>query len=245
MCREGTFQEAELSDTVDYTPKEAASIVTMDDGKVNALSLSMLRQLDAALDQAESDGVAVVIGGRLGIFSAGFDLAVLRSGGRDAVDMLKAGFELAERMLSFPTPVVVACTGHAVAMGSFLVLSADYRIGASGTFRVTANEVAIGLTMPRAAVEICRQRLSPAHFNRAVMLAEVFSPEEAVIAGFLDRVVAPTDVAGVAEETARQLSGLDLKAHLSTKLRARAQLLDDLREAIEKDDADLRHQLQS
>ena len=90
--------------------------------------------------------------------------------------MLRAGFELAERMLSFPMPVVIACTGHAVAMGVFLVLSGDYRIGVAGRYKITANEVAIGLTLPRAAIEICRQRLTPAHFSRATVLAEVFPP---------------------------------------------------------------------
>src|ERR671921_553923 len=101
--------------------------VTMDDGKVNALSLSMLSELDAALDHAEAAGNAVVLTGRDGIFSAGFDLGVLRGGGADAPAMLRAGFELAARLLAFPRPVVVAVPGHVVAMGLFLVSSGDYR----------------------------------------------------------------------------------------------------------------------
>ena len=135
---------------VGYELHDSVATITMDDGKVNALSVRMLGTLGEALDRAETDRAIVVLTGRPGIFSAGFDLQVLRAGGADAVQMLKAGFELAERLLSFPTPVVVACSGHAIAMGSFLVLSADYRVGVSGEFRITANEVAIGLTMPRA-----------------------------------------------------------------------------------------------
>jgi enoyl-CoA hydratase/carnithine racemase len=231
-----------VSAMVGYQLREAVATVTMDDGKVNALSLRMLEGLGEAFDRAEADGAVVVLSGRPGVFSAGFDLQALRAGGAGAVSMLQAGFELAERMLSFPTPVVVACSGHAIAMGSFLVLSGDYRVGASGEFRVTANEVAIGLTMPRAAIEICRQRLVPAHFNRAVMLAEVYSPADAVTAGFLDRVVEPDEVAGAAASAAQRLAALDLAAHLSTKLRARSGLLRDLRVAIEEDDADLRSQ---
>ncbi|HUN31199.1 MAG TPA: enoyl-CoA hydratase-related protein [Trebonia sp.] len=95
----------------------------------------------------------VLIEGRDGVFSAGFDLPVLRNGGPDALTMLRSGFELAARLLEFPQPVVIACTGHAVAMGVFLLLCGDYRVGATGPFKITANEVAIGLTMPRAAVE--------------------------------------------------------------------------------------------
>lgn len=226
---------------VTYELKESIATIVMDDGKVNALSLDMLKQLDAAFDQAERDRAVVVLAGRDGVFSAGFDLAVLRAGGSDAGAMLRAGFELAYRMLSFPTPVLIACTGHAVAMGVFLLLSGDYRIGvAGGAHKINANEVAIGLTLPRAAVEICRQRLTPAHFNRAVLLAEPFTPDTAVGAGFLDRLVPAADLLDIARSTAAQLARLDLGAHAATKLRARGSALKALRAAIDEDDADFR-----
>jgi enoyl-CoA hydratase len=228
-----------MSSAVTYSLEDSVAWITVDDGKVNALSSATFARLNAAFDQAEADHAVVILGGRPGIFSAGFDLTVLRGGGPDAVPMLQSGFTLAERMLAFPTPVVAACTGHAIAMGVFLVLSADYRIGVSGPFRITANEVAIGLTMPRAAIEICRQRLAPAQFNRAVLLAENFSPEEAVAAGFLDRVVDSADLAETATDAARLLTRLDAQAHKNTKRRARARLLADLRAAIEQDGAEL------
>jgi enoyl-CoA hydratase len=137
-------------------------------------------------------------------------------------------------------PVLIACTGHAVAMAVFLLLSGDYRVGAAGPYKITANEVAIGLTMPRAAVEICRQRLAPAHFNRAVILAEVFSPDDAVAAGFLDRVVEASELQNRAVSAAEVLANLDMDAHAASKLRARAQALQALRAAIEADDAAVR-----
>ena len=226
---------------VSYELEDSIASLTMDDGKVNALSLEMLGQLKGALDRAASDGAAVIVlTGREDVFSAGFDLKVLRAGGTDALDMLRGGFELAERLLSCPTPVLIACNGHAVAMGVFLLLSGDYRIGTAGPYRITANEVAIGLTMPRAAVEICRQRLTPAHFNRAVILAEVFSPEEAVTAGVLDRVVPPSERRPVTRTVAAGLAALDAAAHAATKRRARAQALGAIRAAIEADDASFR-----
>src|SRR5271170_5285680 len=187
---------------ISYHCGDAIATITIDDGKVNALSLAALAGLNAALDRAEQDDAVVILAGREGIFSAGFDLPVLRGRGPDALAMLRAGFELAARLLAFPRPVVIACTGHAVAMGVFLLLCGDYRIGASGPYKLTANEVAIGLTMPRAAVEICRQRLAPAYFNRAVILAESFSPEVGFTAGFLDQVVEGSKVQDVAKSTA-------------------------------------------
>jgi enoyl-CoA hydratase len=154
--------------------------------------------------------------------------------------MLRTGFELAERILAFPTPVVVACSGHALAMGVFLVLSGDYRVGASGAFRIGANEVAIGLTMPHFGVEICRQRLAPAHFHRAVINAEIYRPEDAVAAGWLDRVVPAGELAAAARSVAVELAKLDFDVHAATKLRARAHALQAIRAAIEADDAFLR-----
>jgi enoyl-CoA hydratase len=219
-----------------YRLTDSVATITMDDGKVNALSLAMLTELGTALDRAAADRAVVVLAGREGVFSAGLSLPVLRAGGAAAVDLLQAGFDLAARLLTFPTPVVVACPGHAVAMGVFLLLSGDYRIGARGPYKLTANEVAIGMTMPRAAVEICRQRLTPACFNRAVLIAEVFAPDDAVAAGFLDRVVPPAELAEAAAAAAAELARLDLEAHAATKLRARRLAISALAEAIDADD---------
>jgi enoyl-CoA hydratase/carnithine racemase len=226
---------------VRYHLDESIAFITMDDGKVNVMSAHMLGDLNAALDQAESDRAVVVLLGREGVFSAGFDLPVLRTGGSRALTMVRAGFELAERILAFPLPVVMACTGHAVAMGVFLLLSGDYRVGASGSYKLTANEVAIGLTMPSAAVEVLRQRLAPAYFNRAVTLAEPFSPLNAVEAGFLDRVVEPAELHSAARDVAVQLTKLDLDAHKASKLRARHLTLAALRAGIEADCLPFRH----
>jgi enoyl-CoA hydratase len=220
---------------VDYQFDGTVATITIDDGKVNVLSLAVLAELNAALSQAERDDAVVVIEGRDGVFSAGFDLPVLRNGGPDALALLRAGFGLSERLLAFPAPVVIACTGHAVAMGVFLLLSGDYRVGATGPFKITANEVAIGLTMPRAAVEICRQRLTPAHFYRAVALAETFSPVDAVAAGFLDRAVEAPQVREVARAVAAQLALLDRPAHRATKERVRQGALTAIRSAIDAD----------
>jgi enoyl-CoA hydratase len=158
--------------------------------------------------------------------------------------MLASGFEFAYRVLSFPTPVVISCTGHAIAMGVFLLLSGDYRVGVAGaSHKITANEVAIGMTLPHSAIEICRQRLNPAHFNRAVILAEIFSPDAAVGAGFLDTVVPAADMPAAARAAAELLATLDPGAHTATKLRARHATLSALRAAIERDDAQFQAQL--
>jgi enoyl-CoA hydratase len=224
-----------MSAPATYELKDSVATITMDDGKVNAMSIPMLSALNAALDRAIADRAVVVLTGRPGLFSAGFDLKTLAAGGPDAQKMVTTGFALAYRMLSFPTPVVVACTGHAIAMGVFLVLAADYRIGIDGPFKIGANEVAIGLTMPHFGIEICRQRLAPAHFNRAVIFSEMYSPAEAVPAGFLDRVVPAADLLNEAQKFAAAASKLNMTAHSTSKRRLRDQTLKAIRAAIDSD----------
>ncbi len=224
-----------MSTLVSYHQAAATATITMDDGKVNALSPRMFGELNSALDRAGAAGVTVILAGREGVFSAGFDLGILRAGGPEATALVRSGFELSARLLEFPAPVVVACPGHAIAMGVFLLLSGDFRIGAAGPYRITANEVAIGLTMPRPAIEICRQRLAPAHFNRALILADVYAPDEAAAAGFLDRVVAPAELGPAAQAAADQLATLDMAAHAATKRRIRQPAADAIRAAIEED----------
>lgn len=218
-----------------YDLRDAIATITLDDGKANALSTDMLVEIGGALTRAEADRAAVLLQGRPGMFSAGFDLRVLKAGGPEVTAMFLGGFELAHRLLSFPSPVVVACTGHALAMGSFLLLSADYRVGTSGLYKIGANEVAIGLTMPFFGIEICRQRLTPAYFQRSVINAEIHSPEAAVLAGFLDRVVPEGELLATARTVAAELGKLDRDTHTATKRRARGQALAAIRAAIDAD----------
>jgi enoyl-CoA hydratase len=224
-----------MSDIVTYDCSNGVSTIRMDDGKVNCLAPKMLSELGHAFDRAEADKAVVLLIGREGKFSAGFDLGVFERGGDELRDMLKAGARLAERMLSFPTPVVIGCTGHALAMGAFLILSGDLRIGAGGPFKIGLNEVAIGMTVPHFGIEIARQRLSPAHFNRALLTAEIYSPESAVIAGFLDRVVPASEIAAASREAALAFTRLDMTAHAGTKRRAREAALSALKAAMVSD----------
>jgi enoyl-CoA hydratase len=224
-----------VPELVTYELDDGVATITMDDGKVNVFSVPMLRALHAAFDRAVSDGAVVVLTGRENYFSAGFDLKVLAGGRPQVIDILTLGATLAERVLRFPTPVVVACTGHAYPAGAFLLLAADLRIGAAGPFRIGLNEVRIGMTLPWFAIEMARQRLSPAAFDRTVVNATMFSPDEALTAGFLDQVVAPDRVRAASREGALDLADLDFVAHAATKLRARAGALTAVRSAIERE----------
>lgn len=214
-----------------YELADGIATITMDDGKVNALSEAMLRELAAHFDQAERDEAVAVLTGRTGTLSAGFDLRTEPEGWPA---MLTAGAELAERMLSFPRPVVVACNGNAIAMGGFLLLSADYRLGVAGEYKIGLNEVAIGLTLPWFAIALTRHRLSRPYADRCAVTGVILGPEEARTAGFFDQLVAPDELAGAAREAAAQLAGVNMVAHAATKLRMREQVLAGVRDGIER-----------
>ena len=164
------------------------STIVIDDGKANAMSVPTMTEINAALDQAREDRTVVVLTGREGLFSAGFDLAVFKQGPGPLGEMLRTGGELNARILSFPQPVIAACTGHAIAMGSFLLLSSDYRVGADGPFRIGMNEVAIAMTLPHFAIEIARQRLAPAYFHRTVT-GDMYGPEDGYTRRFQMRIL--------------------------------------------------------
>lgn len=225
---------------IDVTTDGAVTTITMDDGKANALSPDMQSAIHDGLDRAVDAGTAVVIAGRDGRFSGGFDLGVMGDGGDAAVGMVIGGFELARRLLTFERPVVIACTGHAMAMGAFLLLSADLRVGPTGPFKVAANEVAIGMTVPYTAIELMRARLTPAAIQRSALLAEVFDPAGAVEAGYLDRLTEPGDVIAAAQASAAgAATSLDAAAHRRTKQRLRAPTVEAIDAALARDRAEL------
>ena len=211
------------------------TLITMDDGKANALGFEMLAQLNAALDKAEEAGKVVVICGRPGKFSAGFDLSVMGEGGDAMIDLLRCGANLSRRLLAFPTPVVLAVSGHALAMGALLLLSADYRVGVHGTYKIGLNEVAIGMTLPYFGIELARARLASNHLGPAVNLARVYDATGAQEAGYLDEAVSEEDLLHRALFMAEQFSALNMDAHRQTKARVREGLTAALRTAIDKE----------
>jgi len=172
---------------------------------------------------ATKDANALVIAGRPGRFSAGFDLAAMTASTESMRELVIAGAESLLRIFTTPIPVVAACTGHALAAGALLLLVADRRIGADGPFKIGLNEVAIGMPLPTFGVELARYRMPPSAFDGAI-LGETMEPVAAVAAGYLDAVVAPDDVLGAAAAEAERLSALRRGAVDGTKQRARGEL---------------------
>lgn len=222
---------------VTYEQHGPVAAITLDDGKANAVGMAVIEELHAALNRVDADDEvrAVVIAGRTGRFSAGFDLAAMTASHESMKELMMAGGRLVARILTEPRPVVAACTGHALALGGLLLLAADHRIGTQGDFKIGLNEVAIGLPMPRWGVELASYRLAPTELQWRLVLGQTASPDEAVTAGFLDRVVAAEAVVGESLATARRLAELTTTAVGGTKERARRQLVDRMLDGMDAD----------
>ena len=226
-------------DVVLYEVRDRIAHVTIANGKANALSPDVIAQLEAALTRAEDAGEdavgALLVTGSPGMLSGGFDLAVMRSGAAAAGKLVTDGGALITRMLGSELPVVIACTGHAVAAGALLLLGADERIGASGTFRIGLIETELGMVLPGWAAELARERLSPRHLQLATVGARMYDPAGAAAAGFLDQVVAPDALAATALEAAQRWAKLPRSAYRGQVRMNRGAVLGRLAEHIADD----------
>lgn len=212
------------------TIDDGVAVITMDDGKANAISHAMLDVLEPALDAAEENGHAVVLAGRKGLFCAGFDLKTMQGGTpADIAYLVTRGGKLALRLFSFPRPVVAACTGHAYALGAIWLLACDTRVGTAGEFGISMNETAIGMVLPHFGYELGRQRLAPQHLTAAAIQAKVYAPEEAVAAGYLDEVAGDGAAVARATQIARTLGALPAHAYAGNKEAIRADAIESIR----------------
>lgn len=229
-----------MSETlVSYSLEGSTAIVRMDDGKANALSAPMIEQLLAALARAEKEASALVLTGRPDRFCAGFDLRAMMAGAESATAMLRQGSELLMRFYGTSLPLIIASTGHALAGGALLLLTGDLRFSGDGPFKIGLNEVSIGLPVPILAMELARDRLVPAELGKATLMSKIYAPEEAELAGYLDRVVAREELLTHATKEAARLGALPRSAYGATKERLRGATIEKIRSTLEADMARL------
>ena len=218
-----------------YSFKDGVAVITLDDGKANALGAQSWAELNEALDMAEAEDAIVVITGREGVMSGGFDLKEMQKGGLEALELTSKGSKFARRIMAHPRPVIMAATGHTIAMGAFLAMACDYSFIKAGSFKVGLNETLIGMTMHNFGIEMGRYHLNKSHFNRCVINGEIFDPKGAMHAGFFDRVV-PEEQWPMAIPMVGQMFGqLNAKAFRETKTRSRKEIFAILDQAIEAD----------
>jgi len=227
------------NDILTYSLDGNIATVVMDDGKANALSEPMIDGLMKAIDRAEGEASAMVLCGRKDRFCAGFDLRVMMSSPDAAKDLLRKGSSLLMKLYGAKLPLVMACTGHALAGGALVLLTGDVRVGARGAFKLGLNEVSIGMPVPVLAMELARDRLDVRELGPATLEARIYAPDDAAKAGYLDIVVADEEVLARAKAEATRLTGLAKNAYAATKERLRGRTIKHIVDTLEADMASL------
>ena len=218
-----------------YESENNTVTLTFDDGKANVVGHTFLSDINAGLDRAlEEKAGAVILRGRAGMFSAGFDLKEFEKGVEEGLTMVRGGFELLVRLYSFPLPLVAACTGHGIAMGAFIMMACDMRVGTRGDFKMSLPETRISMDLPPLLLELARSRISRRHFNRAALLSEVYNPEQAIDAGFVDEVVEADDIAVRTQAIAAELAQLPQQQFAANTLAIRAASLQVMKDYLAK-----------
>jgi len=218
-----------------YALNDSIATLSFDDGKANAVGHQFLDDINQGLDRATADqAAAVILRGREGMFSGGFDLGEFKKGPAAGMAMVQRGFELLIRLYSFPLPLVAACTGHGVAMGAFIIMACDSRIGTRGKFNMSLPETAIGMDLPPILLALASSRISRRHMTRVALQSEVYNPEQAVDAGFIDEVVEAQDLTARSIEVATQLAQLPQAQYGKNKLSVRATTLTGMKDSLDQ-----------
>lgn len=215
-----------------YQLQNKIAIISIDDGKANVFSHDRMDQLNADLDRAEKEAAAVIVTGREGMFSAGFDLKTIKLGPEEAEKLINRGMEVLTRLYQYPLPVISACGGHAMGQGAFLLLASDHRIGAEAEYQVTLPETAIGMPFPPALMILAHDRLSPNFKNQAVLQSKPYTAQQAVQAGFLDELVAPEELLDKAMELAEKMAELPAEFFAINKRDLRAASLQAMQASL-------------
>ena len=209
------------------------STITLDDGKANVFSSKMSQDINQCLDKVATEEGCLIITGKEGMFSAGLDLKTIQSGDTDKIiEMSTAAFKLLARIFSFPRPVIAACSGHGIALGTFLLCCCDYRVGVKGDFMIGANEMRTNMVIPDPILELIKFRVAQSHKYRAILGAEMYSIDKALEAGLLDEIVSPDDLAKTVNEKAKDLATMGHPSYTMTKELFIAEPLKKINQAI-------------
>lgn len=194
---------------ISYELQGKVARIGMDDGKLNVVNPPFIEAFNAALDQAEADKAgAVILSGRAGSFSAGFDLKEFQKGPEATYGQVMGGFKLLLRLFEFNRPVIAECDGHGIGMGAFLLLVCDLRVASDGAHKISLPESRIGMELGTFLTAIAGHRISPKYMTRAAVMSEEMDPKTATEAGFLDQVVPGDSLRQTTSHLAEKLAAM-------------------------------------
>ncbi len=190
--------------------RDRVRVLRMEHGKVQAMDLELLEQLDAAFcAAAQSSCRAVILTGTGGAFSAGVDLKRLLADGDSYVRrFFPALVGTLRTLVAFPKPVVAAINGHAIAGGCVVAAACDHRLLADGNGRVGVPELLVGVSFPAVVIEIMRAVVPPQHLQEVVYTGRNYPAAEALAKGLVNALVPAAELDARAMDAARAFSEL-------------------------------------
>lgn len=217
---------------MEFSLKNDIAYISIDDGKANVFSHQFIDSMTELLNRAEKEAKAIVLHGRAGMFSAGFDLKELQKGPKEMDALASRGMEIVTRIYAYALPVIAACDGHAIGMGAFLLLASDARLGSASEYNITLPETALGMPFTPVLMSLIKDRIASSQQSIAVLHSKPYSAEEAVTAGFLDRVVERSSLLDECQAHAEKLGQLPGEIYAVNKEDLRSHSLKVMRESI-------------
>ena len=194
-------------------------VITLDRPPANAIDEELLADLIAALDAARAEDKvrAVVLTGAGPFFSAGRDLnsVPMETAGVRRLNQLYRNAH--DQLFSLPKPTLAMMNGHAVAGGLVLVLACDYRLGVEGDYKIGLNEVAIGASFPRVALEIIRTRLTHQQASELMLGAALYPASQALRLGVADELLPSGTFQSTVLRRAAKLAAYPREVYAHTK----------------------------
>lgn len=197
--KEGTF----LSD------KENIAKITLNRPEVmNAITLEVLNELNAALDKAEADNDirAVIITGAGKAFCAGLDLkAASQIPDHEQEKMSNFGQTVFKRIEEFPKAVIAAINGYAFGGGMELSLACDIRVASDDT-KMGLTEASIGLIPAWGGLQRLPSLIGMSRTKEMILTANPYTTKELFEFGLLNKIVPNDEVASTAAFLAAKIA---------------------------------------
>jgi len=201
--------------------KGSYSIITLDNGKVNAINTALVDALKNKFTQLQNDenNKGVILSGKPNAFSAGLDVKMLASNTEEqAYDFWLTYMQALQAMVNYSKPFVCAVTGFAPAGATILALCADYRVMAKGPKHVMGmNEFNMSLPVPEMLNDIYAYYLGEHKAWAAIQNASLFNSDESLVLGLVNESVEVEEVLPLSEKHLKKLLNIVPMIYAETK----------------------------
>ncbi len=194
------------------------AILRLDNKATNTISTTLVDNLSATIKQIRGEYRGMILAGGTKFFSMGFDLPELLKLDRSGMtDFFHSFNQVVLDIYTLLIPTACAITGHAIAGGTIIASSCDYRFLASGRKLLGLNEIRLGVPVPYLTDMMMRQIVGDRAATQMIYLGEFIEPDKARAIGLADEVLSQDKVENRAIEKITELASLPVQAFAAIK----------------------------